>query len=113
MIEQLPPSDLATWLQSQAPQGQPVVLDVREPWELQTASVTADGFELVTIPMGDIPARLAELDPARPVACLCHHGARSLRVAQFLVQNGFANVANVSGGIDAWSQQRDASVPRY
>ena len=113
MIEQVPPSDLTTWLQSQAPPGQPVVLDVREPWELQTASVRADGFELVTIPMGDVPARLAELDPARPVACLCHHGARSLRVAQFLTQNGFANVANVSGGIDAWSQQRDASVPRY
>jgi rhodanese-related sulfurtransferase len=63
--------------------------------------------------MGEIPARLQELDPGRPVACLCHHGARSMRVAMFLAQNGFSRVANVAGGIDAWSLQRDPSVPRY
>jgi len=73
----------------------------------------ADGFELLVIPMNDIPGRLAELDPQRPVAVLCHHGARSQRVAMFLASNGFATVANVAGGIDAWSLERDASVPRY
>jgi rhodanese-related sulfurtransferase len=113
MIAQVRPSDLSAWIEAQPGAGTPVLLDVREPWELQTASVTPDGFELVAIPMGDVPAQLARLDPSRPVACLCHHGARSLRVAGFLVHSGFANVANVAGGIDAWSQERDTAVPRY
>ena len=113
MIAQVSPSDLSAWLQTAQAHGQPVVLDVREPWELQTASVKAEDFALVTIAMGEIATRLAELDPAQPVACLCHHGARSLRVATFLVQNGFDHVANITGGIDAWSQERDATVPRY
>jgi rhodanese-related sulfurtransferase len=47
------------------------------------------------------------------VACLCHHGARSQRVAMFLAQQGFGEVANIAGGIDAWSAERDPSVPRY
>jgi rhodanese-related sulfurtransferase len=113
MIDHVTPAQLADWLMKAQDQGAPVVLDVREPWELQTAAVAPDGFDLVAIPMGEITQRLAELDPARPVACLCHHGARSLRVAAYLDQNGFAQVANVSGGIDAWSRERDTAVPRY
>ncbi|MCJ0762287.1 rhodanese-like domain-containing protein [Variovorax terrae] len=115
MITHIRPGDLGPWLQAARQQtpDQPVVLDVREPWELQTASVQPDGFALVAIPMGEIPARLGELDPAQPVACLCHHGARSLRVASFLAQNGFTQVANITGGIDAWSRERDAAVPLY
>ncbi|MDB5850588.1 MAG: sulfurtransferase [Rhodoferax sp.] len=113
MIAQLNPSDLSTWLEGAAAPVPPLVLDVREPWELQTASVRPDGFTLVAIPMNDIPARLAELDPTQPIACLCHHGARSQRVAHFLAQNGFENVVNLAGGIDAWSLQRDPAVPRY
>jgi rhodanese-related sulfurtransferase len=113
MISQTRPADLAAWLKT-APAGiTPVVLDVREPWELQTASVKADGFTLVAIPMNDIPARLAELDADTPIACLCHHGARSQRVASFLAQNGFDLLTNIAGGIDAWSGERDAGVPRY
>lgn len=115
MIAHVTPSELPAWLQAAAGPGnpQPVVLDVREPWEVQTASVRPDGFSLVAIPMNDIPARIGELDPATPVACLCHHGARSMRVASFLAQNGFGQVANISGGIDAWSTSLDAAVPRY
>jgi len=89
------------------------LLDVREPAELRTASVKPDGFELVTIPMNEIPQRLSELDPDRPVACLCHHGARSQRVAMFLNAYGFENVANIAGGIAAWSQEVDPTVPSY
>lgn len=113
MIDHVRPADLAAWLQSLPEGAQPLVLDVREPWELQTASVPASGFELVAIPMGELTQRLDQLDPARPVACLCHHGARSMRVAAYLAHNGFARVANVSGGIDAWSRELDASVPLY
>ena len=113
MIEQVRPAEFETWSAGASPH-RPLLLDVREPWELQTASVTApEGVELVAIPMNEIPARLGEFDPARPVACLCHHGARSQRVAAFLAQQGFAEVANVAGGIDAWSATRDAAVPRY
>ena len=115
MIDQVRPAALPDWLQAQAAGGAtPLVLDVREPWELQTASVKPDAsFELAAIPMNEVPARMAQLDPGRPVACLCHHGGRSQRVAMFLEQQGFAKVANIAGGIDAWSLERDAAVPRY
>ena len=113
MIDQIRPAQLAQWLQDQAEHGAPVVLDVREPHELQIACVKADGFTLLKIPMGVIPPRLHELNPDQPIACLCHHGARSMRVAAFLAQNGFEQLANVTGGIDAWAQEADATVPRY
>jgi rhodanese-related sulfurtransferase len=113
MIDQIQPAQLQDWIASQAPNGAAVVLDVREAWEIQTACVTAHGFELVTIPMHLIPPRLAELDRAQPIAVLCHHGARSMQVASFLVQQGFDHVANIAGGIHAWSSQVDASVPTY
>lgn len=112
MIDQVRPADLAAWFAQDA-DAPAVLLDVREPWELQTASVAPAGFRLLAIPMNEIPARLSELDENQRIACLCHHGARSQRVAAFLHQNGFAQLANVAGGIDAWSAQHDPSVPRY
>ncbi len=113
MIDQVRPSQLAAWFQAAAGQGLPVVLDVREAVEMGMASVTPEGFELVAMPMGTVPARLAELDPDRPIACLCHHGIRSQRVAAFLSGSGFAHVANIAGGIDAWSRELDPSVANY
>jgi len=111
MIPQVRPADWNDWLQAQS--ARPLLLDVREPWEVQTASVAPEGFDLVAIPMNEIPARLAELPADRTIACLCHHGARSLRVAMFLAQQGYDSVANVAGGIDAWSRERDPGIPRY
>ena len=113
MIPQIRPAQLAQWLDAVTHQGQPVLLDVREPNELATASVKAGAIDLVAIPMNSVPQRLAELDAARPIACLCHHGARSHRVAAFLVANGFDTVVNIAGGIDAWATELDASVARY
>jgi rhodanese-related sulfurtransferase len=114
MIEQVRPAELAAWVRSHAAGGaSAVVLDVREPAELRTASIKPDGFDVVAIPMNEIPQRLPELDPDRPVACLCHHGARSQRVALFLAANGFAEVANIAGGIDAWAREVDPGVPCY
>jgi rhodanese-related sulfurtransferase len=113
MITQVRPQDLASWMEQVRPFGAPLVLDVREPHELQIASVSANGFELLTIPMGVIPPRMTELDPQRPIACLCHHGGRSMQVANFLAQQGFAHVANIAGGINAWSAEIDPTVPRY
>lgn len=112
MIDQVRPTDLDAWLAAQGGRG--VVLDVREAPELRAASIPPQpGFDLVAIPMNEIPARLGELDAGKPVACLCHHGARSQRVAMFLAGNGFERVANIAGGIDAWSRERDPSVPLY
>jgi rhodanese-related sulfurtransferase len=113
MIIQIRPSELAQWLESMRAHGEPVVLDVREPHELQIASIRADGFELLTIPMGVIPPRLAELNPEQPIACLCHHGARSMQVAYFLEGRGFNHVANIAGGINAWSAELDPTIARY
>jgi len=113
MIDQIQPTQLADWAASHAAQGMPVVLDVREPWEVQTASIKAQGFELLTIPMSTVPVRLQDLPRERPIACLCHHGARSMQVAMFLAQQGFDTVANITGGINAWSSQVDTSVPTY
>ena len=91
----------------------PLLLDVREAWEVELAPVRVAGWPALHIPMGEIPARLAELDPARPVICICHHGMRSAQVVAFLERQGFAAVYNLAGGSDAWSEQVDAGVPRY
>ena len=111
MIEQVRPADWDEWLQARA--ARPLVLDVREPWELRTASIVPRGFDLLAVPMNEVPARLAELPRDRPIACLCHHGVRSQRVALFLTHQGYTDVVNIAGGIDAWSRERDPAVPRY
>jgi rhodanese-related sulfurtransferase len=118
-MQQITPSQIPDWVRQarsvDAPL--PVVLDVREPWELQTAAVQGDaqsnGFELMAMPMRTVPARHLELDRHRPIACLCHHGARSAQVAHFLMQQGFTQVVNVQGGIHAWALELDPRVPVY
>ena len=91
----------------------PLLLDVREDWEVAVAAIRIDGVAARHIPMGRIPERLAELDPAQPVVCICHHGMRSAQVGGLLERQGFASVYNLAGGIDAWSEQVDSTVPRY
>lgn len=109
-MEQIYPAQIAEWASQQAQR--PILLDVREAWELQTASAQPEAFDLVHMPMQTIPARLDELDKTRPIACLCHHGSRSMQVAHFLTQHGF-EVVNVAGGIHAWSAQVDPTTPVY
>jgi rhodanese-related sulfurtransferase len=109
-MQQITPSQLAQWASTQAQR--PVLLDVREAWELQTASASAPELDLVHMPMQTIPARLAELDRSRPIACLCHHGGRSMQVAHFLAGHGY-EVVNIAGGIHAWSAQVDPQIPVY
>jgi rhodanese-related sulfurtransferase len=86
-----------------------VVLDVREPEEIAIACLPG----AVHIPMGDIPARLSEIDPEREIVVMCHHGIRSAQVASYLARMDFERVLNLSGGIDAWSLAVDPGVPRY
>ena len=113
MIDQIRPSQLEAWFASLPAGSAPLVLDVREPHELAIARVQDAGVEVLAIPMGTVPVRLAELDPERPIACLCHHGGRSMQVASFLAARGFNQIANVAGGIDAWSSERDPAIARY
>lgn len=88
-----------------------MLLDCREPGEHQTAHI--EGATL--IPMREIPGKLPELESLKTARIVvhCHHGGRSMRVTQYLRENGFPNVQNMAGGIDAWSQIVDPSVPRY
>ncbi|MEO5718411.1 MAG: molybdopterin-synthase adenylyltransferase MoeB [Chthoniobacterales bacterium] len=86
-----------------------VLLDVREPFEFEMARI--EGAHL--IPLGELPARWRELDREKEIFVLCHSGLRSERAAEFLRGSGCARVANVAGGIDAWSEEIDPDVPRY
>ena len=87
----------------------PLIIDVREPWEYDIAHLA----QAVHIPMNAIPQRLAELDPQAEIVVQCHHGGRSWSVASYLLQNGFTNVHNLSGGIDAWARQIDRTMRTY
>ncbi|MDD5320977.1 MAG: rhodanese-like domain-containing protein [Methylococcales bacterium] len=85
------------------------LLDVREPDEFQYARIAGS----VLIPLNQIPQRLSELDLEQEIVVICHHGMRSQQAAAYLVHSGFKNVANLTGGIDAWSCVCDSSVARY
>ncbi len=108
MLEpEISPQDFA--LQRQQPNA-PLLLDVREPWEFQAASLPGS----ILMPMGDVPSRAhAELDPDAPIVVLCHHGMRSLSVTMWLRNQGFEHVQSLAGGIDAWSRTVDPTIPRY
>lgn len=86
-----------------------VLVDVRTDEEIDIASLPNTRH----IPLQALPTRIGELDPTATIALLCHHGARSEMAARFLERNGFEDVSNVTGGIDAWSLQIDPEVPRY
>lgn len=107
-MQNLTAAALAEWL-ADTSRPAPVLLDVREPWELQTASIAG----AVSIPMREIPARSEELDDEAQIVCICHHGARSMQVAAFLERNGFSNITNLTGGIHAWAMQVDPSMAKY
>lgn len=86
-----------------------VLLDVREPEELEVAKLP----EALHIPMRQVPERLADLPRDKTIVVMCHAGGRSARVAQYLLANGFDHVFNLRGGIDAWSVEVDPTIPRY
>jgi len=107
MFAELDPATVARRLKEQP--GTVVLLDVREPFERRFASIEPS----LHIPMNDVPDRLDEIPKDREVVVYCHTGARSMMVASFLEAEGFPSVANLSGGIDAWSVRVDPRVPRY
>ncbi len=107
----LPEISVAVAHQRLAGPNPPRLIDVREADEFAIARIV--GAEL--LPLSQWPAIAAEklTDPAQPLLLLCHHGMRSGQATAFLVQSGFADATNIAGGIDAWSQEIDPSIPRY
>ena len=86
-----------------------VLLDVREEWEYSLAKLD----DSTLIPLGTLPQSLNRLNRDSEIIAICHHGMRSADATNFLLQQGFHNVKNLVGGIDAWSVQVDGTVPRY
>lgn len=89
----------------------PRLIDVREADEYEVARIA--GAEL--LPLSQWPALATDklTDPAQPLLIHCHHGGRSGRATEFLLRNGFTDVTNIAGGIEAWSLEIDPAVPRY
>jgi rhodanese-related sulfurtransferase len=87
----------------------PAVLDVREPWEIEIASI--DGA--INIPLSEIASRFQELPRDKPLAVMCHHGGRSAQATAWLRNQGFDHATNVAGGIDAWARTVDPTLSRY
>jgi monothiol glutaredoxin len=104
-VEQISALDLKAWLDKRDP---PLLIDVRTPGERDLARI--EGARLLDQPLHD---HLLTLDRATPLVFQCHHGMRSQAAAQYFVKLGFQRVYNLIGGIEAWSQDVDPTVPRY
>jgi len=107
-MQQIRARQLADWL-ADGSRRQPVLLDVREPWEFELCSLP--GSQL--IPMHLVPTRCEELSPDDDIVVICHHGGRSMQVAMFLERKGYAALFNLMGGVDAWAAEVDPALRRY
>jgi rhodanese-related sulfurtransferase len=87
----------------------PVLLDVREAWEYETCHI--DGS--INISMSNVKQMLDELKPDDEMVVICHHGMRSFQVASYLEGNGFNNILNLEGGVDAWAKSVDSEMAQY
>lgn len=101
----LPPRELNQHLQ----QHQPLLLDVREPWEYDICHL--QGSELV--PMSRIPRWAEQADKSQATVVICHHGIRSRQVAMYLEHLGFSDVINLAGGVEAWAREVDPHMATY
>lgn len=107
-MHELSPPQLRAWLDD-ASRVKPVLLDVREAWEIEYCRIDGSSF----IPMREVQQRWDELDPMAEIVVICHHGVRSYHVAKFLEHQGFGAVYNLSGGVDSWARQVDPAMKTY
>ena len=96
---------LARYLQD----ANPLLLDVREPWEFEICQIKGS----INIPMAHITQQLEQIREVAETVVICHHGVRSLRVIQYLQQLSIDSLINLDGGVDAWAREVDASMPVY
>lgn len=110
-MQQISAPQLKAWLDESATGNRvkPQLVDVREPWEFDVCRIP----DTRLMPMRSVPARMMELDRDADTVIICHHGARSYQVALFLEQQGFSKILNLYGGLAAWAQQVDATMPTY
>lgn len=97
--------ELAAHLQT----ANPLLLDVREPWEFDICHIEGS----VNVPMGQVMHALDDIDDADETIVICHHGIRSQRVIYYLQQHSIENLVNLDGGVDAWARQVDRDMPVY
>jgi rhodanese-related sulfurtransferase len=107
-MQQLSAAQLKAWLDDPA-RDKPVLLDVREPWELDVCRLA----NARSMPMRAVPARHLELKRDADMVVVCHHGARSYQVAMFLEYQGFTRIHNLYGGLAAWAHDVDPAMPTY
>jgi rhodanese-related sulfurtransferase len=107
-ISELSPGELKAWLDD-AVRADPLLLDVREPWEVDICRI--EGSK--SLPMGELISRWPDLDPEQPTVVICHHGVRSFQVAHFLARSGFTSAINLRGGVAAWADEVEPSMARY
>jgi rhodanese-related sulfurtransferase len=107
-MQQVRAQELAEWLADES-RPSPVLLDVREPWELELCQIPGSQ----SIPMHLVPMRCAELEPEQEIVVICHHGGRSMQVAMFLERQGYASVFNLMGGVETWAGEVDSTMRRY
>ena len=105
MVAEITPSELKERREASDP---PLVLDVREPWELEIVRLPGT----LDIPMNEVPVRLSELPKERNIVVMCHAGGRSLNVARYLERLGY-RVSNLAGGIHAWTCEVDPTLRTY
>jgi rhodanese-related sulfurtransferase len=108
LIAQIDPAELAAWRADRA-RPAPLLVDVREPWEFERCRIEGS----LSVPLQELPARLAELPPGCDLVLVCHHGTRSQHAAMWLERNGYARLANLRGGVAAWADEVDPAMPRY
>ena len=87
----------------------PILLDIREDWEWEKAHLEG----AIHIPLAELPDRVGELDPRSEIIVYCHHGERSVDGCLVLWEQGFRKIRSLTGGIEAWSELVDPTVPRY
>lgn len=108
MLREITASDLAAWL-ADSGKPQPLLLDVREDWEVQLASIAG----ALHIPMNLIPLRMSELPDDQPIVTVCHHGVRSYQVGLYLANAGFEQVQSLKGGVEDWASEIDPAMAHY
>lgn len=117
-VLQLHPRDFNAWQATLGSDAHILLIDVREAWELETAAIAPRaGLDFLHISLGEFVGKLdaikAQTRDDSHIVCLCHHGMRSMRAAQFLAAQGLDQVVNIEGGIDAWATSIEPGLPRY
>ena len=105
IVQRMQATELSTYLEN----SQPLLIDVREPWEFEICHLA----DSINIPMAQIPHYLETISEAQECVMICHHGVRSLHVIRYLQQYKMGHLINLEGGVDTWAREVDLNMPLY